>query len=65
MATTKWSKDLKRESLPMTLDGLAKLADKYEAAFKEDLKLLNIETKGTKFPRASHISKKKKNLSKS
>ena len=49
----KMVKGLKRENLPMTLDGLSKLADKYEAAFKKDLALLNIETKGTKFPRAS------------
>jgi cysteinyl-tRNA synthetase len=49
----KMMKGLKREGLPHTLEGLKTLADKYEAAFKEDLKLLNIETKGTKFPRAS------------
>ena len=49
----KMVRGLKREGLPMTLDGLQKLADKYEDAFKKDLKLLNIETKGTKFPRAS------------
>ncbi len=53
----KMVKGLKRENLPMTLDGLKKLADKYESAFKNDLKLLNIETKGTKFPRASRYLK--------
>ncbi len=57
----KMVKGLKREGLPMTLDGLSKLADKYEAAFKEDLKLLNIETTGTKFPRASdHLKDEEK-----
>ncbi|HUD04212.1 MAG TPA: class I tRNA ligase family protein, partial [Candidatus Paceibacterota bacterium] len=49
----KMIKGLKREGLPMTLDGLKRLADKYESAFKEDLKALNIETKGTRFERAS------------
>ena len=57
----KMVKGLLREGLPMTLDGLAKLADKYEAAFKEDLKLLNIETEGTIFPRASaHLKEEEK-----
>jgi len=57
----KMVKGLKRENLPMTLLGLAKLADKYESAFKKDLELLNIETKGTKFPRASsHLKEDEK-----
>ena len=58
----KMVKGLKREGLPMTLDGLQKLADKYEESFKQDLKLLNIETKGTKFPRASKHLKKEEDL---
>ncbi|MEK7186720.1 MAG: cysteine--tRNA ligase, partial [Patescibacteria group bacterium] len=40
----KMVKGLKRESLPLTLEGLKKLADKYESAFIEDIKALNIET---------------------
>ena len=57
----KMVKGLKREGLPLTLEGLSKLADKYETAFMADLKLLNIETKGTKFPRASkHLKEDEK-----
>ncbi|MFH1472976.1 MAG: cysteine--tRNA ligase [bacterium] len=40
----KMVKGLKRENLPLTLEGLSKLADKYEKAFKDDMKALNIET---------------------
>ena len=39
----KMVKGLKREGLPMTLEGLSKLADKYEGAFINDIKELNIE----------------------
>lgn len=52
----KMVKGLKRENLPLTLEGLKKLADKYEAAFKEDLKKLNIETPHH-FPRATEYLK--------
>lgn len=48
----KMTKGLKREGLPITLEGLKILADKYETAFKEDLKLLNIKTP-SHFPRAT------------
>lgn len=48
----KMVKGLKREGLPLTLEGLASLAQKYEAAFKADLEALNIETP-TYFPRAT------------
>ncbi|MGB3922245.1 MAG: cysteine--tRNA ligase [Minisyncoccia bacterium] len=49
----KMVKGLKREGLPLDLEGLKKLADKYEGAFKEDLKLLNIKTP-QHFPRATN-----------
>ncbi|PIQ66613.1 MAG: cysteine--tRNA ligase [Candidatus Zambryskibacteria bacterium CG11_big_fil_rev_8_21_14_0_20_42_18] len=48
----KMVKGLKREGLPLTLNGLKKLADKYEGTFKEDLKALNIEMPQY-FPRAT------------
>ena len=48
----KMTKGLKREGLPFTLEGLKILADKYELAFKEDLKRLNIKTPNH-FPRAT------------
>lgn len=40
----KMVKGLKRENLPLTLEGLKDLADKYEQAFKNDLEALNIKT---------------------
>ncbi len=52
----KMVKGLKREGLPITLEGLKQLADKYEAAFKEDLKALNIKTPHH-FPRATEYLK--------
>lgn len=48
----KMVKGLKRENLPLSLDGLKELANKYEAAFKDDLKALNIKTPHH-FPRAT------------
>jgi cysteinyl-tRNA synthetase len=48
----KMVKGLKRENLPLTLDGLKQLATKYEEAFKNDLLQLNIETPHH-FPRAT------------
>lgn len=48
----KMVKGLKREGLPLSLEGLKQLADKYERAFKEDLEKLNIETRH-RFPRAT------------
>lgn len=45
-------KGLKRENLPLSLEGLKQLADKYEEAFKEDLSALNIRTP-QHFPRAT------------
>lgn len=47
---------LKREGLPLSLDGLKKLADKYEQAFKDDLKTLNIKAPHH-FPRATEYLK--------
>jgi cysteinyl-tRNA synthetase len=52
----KMVKGLKRENLPLTLDGLKQLATKYEEAFKNDLLLLNIETP-QHFPRATEYLK--------
>lgn len=52
----KMVKGLKRDGLPLTLEGLKKLANKYEAAFKEDLKNLNIKTPHA-FPRATRYLK--------
>ena len=48
----KMVKGLKREGLPLTLEGLKQLSLKYEKAFKEDLEALNIETPHH-FPRAT------------
>jgi cysteinyl-tRNA synthetase len=48
----KMVKGLRREGLPLSLEGLRELADKYEAAFKEDLKALNVKTP-QHFPRAT------------
>ena len=48
----KMVKGLKRENLPLTLEGLKELADKYEKAFKDDLVALNIE-RPQHFPRAT------------
>lgn len=48
----KMVKGLKREGLPLTLDGLKQLSNKYEQAFKEDLGALNIKTPHH-FPRAT------------
>lgn len=51
----KMSKGLKREGLPVTLEGMRQLAQKFEKLFKEDLASLNIKLADT-FPRASeHI----------
>ncbi len=52
----KMVKALRREGLPMTLQGLKTVADKYTAAFVEDLKALNIELP-SEMPRASeHVA---------
>lgn len=51
----KMVKALKREGLPMTLEGLKQVADKYTNLFIEDMKALNIESPH-EMPRASeHI----------
>ncbi|MBX4181561.1 cysteine--tRNA ligase [Candidatus Parcubacteria bacterium] len=53
----KMVKGLKREDLPLTLEGLKTLANKYEQAFKDDLRALNIETPHH-FPRATEYLEK-------
>ncbi|PIR38418.1 MAG: cysteine--tRNA ligase [Candidatus Zambryskibacteria bacterium CG10_big_fil_rev_8_21_14_0_10_42_12] len=51
----KMMKGLKREGLPVTIEGMRQLAEKFENLFKDDLKALNIKLANT-FPRASeHI----------
>ncbi|MDO8569661.1 MAG: cysteine--tRNA ligase [bacterium] len=52
----KMVKGLKREKLPLTLDGFKQLTDKYEKAFKDDLNTLNIR-KPHHFPRATDYLK--------
>lgn len=52
----KMSKGLRREGLPVTLEGMRQLAQKFEDLFKKDLSSLNIKLANT-FPRASeHIT---------
>ena len=52
----KMVKALKRDNLPMTLDAMRQVADKYSTAFVEDLEALNCELPH-EMPRASdHIS---------
>lgn len=48
----KMTKGLKREGLPLTLEGMKKLADKYTKAFNDDLLKLNIISPDVQ-PRAS------------
>lgn len=47
------TKGLKREKMQVTMENMAKLAEKYALIFIEDLKLLNIQTDKIEFPRAS------------
>jgi cysteinyl-tRNA synthetase len=47
------TKGLKREKMPLTMENMAKLGEKYAALFIDDLKLLNIATDAIEFPRAS------------
>jgi cysteinyl-tRNA synthetase len=49
----KMMKGLKREKMPVTMENMAKLAEKYTVIFIEDLQKLNIETDKIEFPRAS------------
>lgn len=49
----KMTKGLKREKMAVTMKNMAKLAERYTAAFLEDLKTLNIATDLIEFPRAS------------
>ncbi len=50
----KMTKGLKREHMEVTMENMAKLAEKYTEIFLEDLTSLNINTKRIEFPRASH-----------
>src|SRR3990167_2867632 len=49
----KMSKALKREKLPLTLENMRALAERYTAQFIHDLEQLGIDTSTIKFPRAS------------
>src|SRR3989344_4180997 len=49
----KMSKALKREGMPLTLENMRTLAEKYTAQFIEDLERLGIRTDRIQFPRAS------------
>lgn len=52
----KMTKGLKREKKALTLENMRALAEKYAAQFIHDIDVLNVNTKGTAFPRASdHI----------
>jgi len=52
----KMTSALKRESMPITVQAMKEIGEKYTNAFKEDLKKLNIDITTIKFPRASdHI----------
>ncbi len=49
----KMTKGLKREHMKPTLENMRTLAEKYTAAFLEDIAALNIDTTRIEFPRAS------------
>lgn len=49
----KMTKGLRTEGLPITLENMRIIAEKYTALFLEDLSLLNIDTDEIIFPRAS------------
>jgi len=50
----KMSKGLRREGLELTLENMAKLAERYTKIFLHDLQKLNVDTERITFPRASH-----------
>lgn len=49
----KMTKGLKREKLPITLENMRKLAERYATGFLSDLEALNIDVPAIRFPRAS------------
>ncbi|PIR82259.1 cysteine--tRNA ligase [Candidatus Kaiserbacteria bacterium CG10_big_fil_rev_8_21_14_0_10_59_10] len=52
----KMTKGLQREGLPLSLENMRALGEKYTTLFLEDLQTLNIDTNRIRFPRASdHI----------
>lgn len=53
---------LKREGLEPTLDNMHKLGQKYAEVFLADIKKLNVETEGTKFPYASQYVREQTEL---
>ncbi len=50
----KMTKGLKREKMKVTMDNMAKLAEKYAEAFLEDISQLGLDVEHIRFPRASH-----------
>lgn len=50
----KMTKGLKREKMAVTMENMAKLADRYATIFFDDLKRLNIDIERIEFPRASN-----------
>lgn len=49
----KMMKGLKREGMKLSMENMRILGEKYAALFLKDIAMLNIETSGTLFPRAS------------
>lgn len=50
----KMTKGLKREKMKVTMENMAKLAEKYAEAFLEDIGRLGLDVEHMRFPRASH-----------
>lgn len=50
----KMTKALKREKKKITMENMAKLAEKYAEAFLEDIDQLGLDVEHIRFPRASH-----------
>ncbi len=50
----KMTKGLRREKKKITMENMAKLAEKYTEAFLEDIDLLGLDVEHIRFPRASH-----------
>lgn len=50
----KMTKGLKREKMKVTMENMAKLAEKYAQAFLRDIQELGLDVEHIRFPRASH-----------
>lgn len=51
----KMTKGLKREKMKVTMENMAKLAERYTQAFLSDIAELGLDTERIRFPRASHF----------